>query len=291
MSASPWPWMEAGSVLVAGRSDAAWGANPVNPFSDNSDAFAVKLAGSGTLLWNTFLGSASYDYGQGIAVDGGGNVLVVGYSLGEWGTPIRPFTPGLNGESEAFVARLSYDLLTISGTVTTGGSGLADVVLSGLPGNPVTNASGDYAATVAPGLDRNGNPDPHGIYLLPGEFKLYQCAVQSDYPLYRDPNSHLHHFRDGAHRRRDPPFRSGPEWSARDPALLTNASGTYTAEVNSGWSGTVTPSLAGYTFCPSKQSYGYVLGNTPNESYTAAWLTYTISGTIKNGTSPLPGVC
>ena len=197
-----------GNVFVAGRSDADWGS-PENPFSNNSDAFAVKLTGSGTLLWNSFLGSASYDYGQGIAVDGSGNVLVVGHSQGEWGTPIRAFTPGsVGGESDAFVARLSYDLVTISGTITSGGTGLANVVLSGVPGTP--------------------------------------------------------------------------------PA--TNASGFYPAEVNSGWSGTVTPSLAGHTFNPPNRTYGSVGGNTPNQGYTATLLTYTISGTIRSGASLLSGV-
>jgi hypothetical protein len=37
---------------------------------------------------------------------------------------------------------------TISGTVTSSGSPLNEVTMSGLPGNPVTNASGAYSATV-----------------------------------------------------------------------------------------------------------------------------------------------
>ena len=39
---------------------------------------------------------------------------------------------------------------TVSGTVTLGGSGLAGVTMSGLTGNPVTNASGVYRRRLFP---------------------------------------------------------------------------------------------------------------------------------------------
>ena len=56
------------------------------------DAFTAKLNVSGGLQWNSFLGSAgSQDYGQGIAVDGIGNVFVAGRSEAVWG--------GLSGRS------------------------------------------------------------------------------------------------------------------------------------------------------------------------------------------------
>jgi alkaline phosphatase len=46
---------------------------------------------------------------------------------------------------------LQLDKYTISGTVTSGGSGLAGVTMYGLPGNPVTNSSGVYTAQVGGG--------------------------------------------------------------------------------------------------------------------------------------------
>ena len=43
-----------------------------------------------------------------------------------------------------------------------------------------------------------------------------------------------------------------------------------------GWSGTVTPSLSGYTFTPTSLSYSNVTGNQTAQNYTAAALTATV---------------
>jgi hypothetical protein len=48
----------------------------------------------------------------------------------------------------------------------------------------------------------------------------------------------------------------------------TNASGTYTANVDYGWSGTVTPTKAGYAFSPSSRSYTNVTANQTSQDYT-----------------------
>jgi Leucine-rich repeat (LRR) protein len=45
-------------------------------------------------------------------------------------------------------ANFAIDTFTISGTVTVGATGLSGVTMSGLPGSPVTDSSGNYTATV-----------------------------------------------------------------------------------------------------------------------------------------------
>lgn len=74
---------DAGNVYVMGESGATWG-NPINPYSDATDAVVVKLDSNGVLQWNTFLGGTDQDYGYGIAVGSSGNVYVTGYSYYSW---------------------------------------------------------------------------------------------------------------------------------------------------------------------------------------------------------------
>jgi len=49
----------------------------------------------------------------------------------------------------------------------------------------------------------------------------------------------------------------------------TNASGFYSGTVTSGWSGTVTPTLIGYTFTPATRTYANVIANSTGQNYTA----------------------
>ncbi len=108
-----------GNLYVAGESSNTWGS-PVRPYSGGfSDAFVAKLSGDGSLIWNTFLGSDYSDSGYGLAVDGSGNVYVVGKSNAAWScSPIpctvRPYTPpgvfpSNPGLDDAFVAKLGSD--------------------------------------------------------------------------------------------------------------------------------------------------------------------------------------
>ncbi len=49
------------------------------------DAFLVKFDSSGNQLWSKQLGSADYDYGRSVAVDGSDNVYIAGFSFGSIG--------------------------------------------------------------------------------------------------------------------------------------------------------------------------------------------------------------
>lgn len=62
----------------------------------------------------------------------------------------------------------------------------------------------------------------------------------------------------------------------------TNDSGYYTAAVEHGWSGTVTPIKAGYSFSLSRRIYSNVTSDKANQDYTASAFTPTISGSTKN---------
>ncbi len=74
------------------------------------------------------------------------------------------------------------------------------------------------------------------------------------------------------------------------PNTVTNENGYYSAVVKYGWSGTVTPVMAGYTFEPQKRSYPKVTSDQSNQDYIAMLKTFTISGTARINGAPMEGV-
>ncbi len=106
---------EAGSAYVTGETHSS--DFPITPrafdisLNGSCDAFVAKLnpAGSG-LVYATFLGGNSYDYGNAIAIDGAGSA----YVTGETRSNDFPTTPGAFDPScnyvDAFAARLRLDL-------------------------------------------------------------------------------------------------------------------------------------------------------------------------------------
>jgi murein DD-endopeptidase MepM/ murein hydrolase activator NlpD len=77
--------------------------------SDNQDAFVVKLNALGSgLVYATFLGGSDADEGNSIAVDGTGQAHVTGSTRSSnFSTTADAFDANYNGDSDAFVARLS----------------------------------------------------------------------------------------------------------------------------------------------------------------------------------------
>ncbi|MEE8207959.1 MAG: carboxypeptidase regulatory-like domain-containing protein, partial [Nitrosomonadaceae bacterium] len=79
-------------------------------------------------------------------------------------------------------------------------------------------------------------------------------------------------------------------FSGGQGATTTSIDGTYSHPVSYNWSGTVTPTLAGYTFTPSSIPYSNVTADQENQNYTPTIPTYTISGTVSVGGGGHEGV-
>ena len=62
---------------------------------------------------------------------------------------------------------IEFILLTISGTINNGVSGLADVVMNGLPGNPETDGSGFYSGQVPYGWTGTVTPHLDNHHIIP----------------------------------------------------------------------------------------------------------------------------
>jgi hypothetical protein len=119
----------AGGAYVAGYTNSA--DFPTTPgafqttYGGNGDAFVAQLSADGSaLVYSTFLGGSNGDYANAIAVDGTGSAYVAGTTY----SADFPTTPGAfqttkNGNSNAFVARLSADGSGLVYSTLLGGSG------------------------------------------------------------------------------------------------------------------------------------------------------------------------
>ncbi len=94
-----------GNIYVTGyfRDTAAFGHILFTPVG-LTDIFVTKYDSNGRLLWAQQAGGSSFDYGRDIAVDGNGNVYVVGYFRDTASFGNTSATSA--GLSDAFVARL-----------------------------------------------------------------------------------------------------------------------------------------------------------------------------------------
>ncbi|TAN58007.1 MAG: DUF4347 domain-containing protein [Rhodospirillales bacterium] len=126
----------AGNVYTTGY---FWGTVDFDPgdgvtnlTSASNDIFIQKFDSAGNLLWVKTIGNASNEVGNGIAVDGSGNVYVTGYFNGT-----VDFDPGAGateltsaGASDAFVLKLNSAgtlvwAKAMGGTGSDGGNGIA----------------------------------------------------------------------------------------------------------------------------------------------------------------------
>jgi hypothetical protein len=121
----------AGAAYVTGKTDSTNfpTANPL--FGDTNgfgltDAFVTKLGAAGnTLSYSTYLGGASTDQGNGIAVDGAGAAYVTGRTLSMNFPTVNPLfgdTDGF-GALDAFVTKLGAAGNTLSYSTYLGGTG------------------------------------------------------------------------------------------------------------------------------------------------------------------------
>jgi hypothetical protein len=95
-----------------------------------SDAFVTKINAAGSaILYSTYLGGSSYDFGSGIAVDASGSAYVTGntYSTNFPGTSSSTIQPAHGGGGyDAFVTKLNAAGSAILYSTYLGGSGSDD---------------------------------------------------------------------------------------------------------------------------------------------------------------------
>ena len=118
----------AGNVMVTGRTSSS--GFPTTPgaydtsYNESGDVFVFKLSADGSaLLFSTFVGGSSGDFGYSLALDGAGNVVVTGETRSS-DFPITDFAydPSFNGSLDVFVFKLSAEGGSLLFSTYIGGS-------------------------------------------------------------------------------------------------------------------------------------------------------------------------
>lgn len=91
-----------GSVFVGGYTFGGIAENFGGAGQGNHDAVVAKLSPTGEVLWVASVGTSDVEWGQSLALDAEGGVVIVGYTQGDWN--------GANaGARDYFVARIAPD--------------------------------------------------------------------------------------------------------------------------------------------------------------------------------------
>ena len=120
-----------------------------------SDAFVAKFSPGGKLAFSTYFGGMGNDAGQGIALDGAGNIWIAG-STSSYDLPVTPgaYQSALHGTTNAFAAKFSNDGKLLAATYLGGSSGDSGFGIAIDPqGDPwlIGNwTSADFPFTTAP---------------------------------------------------------------------------------------------------------------------------------------------
>ena len=161
-----------GYAYVAGTTSSS-NFPTVNPLyaghSYATDAFLTKLDVTGRfLVYSTYLGGSSFDYGNAVAVDGGGNAYVAGMTS-SWDFPVvNPVQGALAGAFDGFVVKINR-----AGTVQTFGTWIGGSFVDSANGMALDGVGNLYLAGQTSSLDfsgdwRNHGPDRGGYFRVLG---------------------------------------------------------------------------------------------------------------------------
>ena len=75
--------------------------------SSNYDAFITKFSNNGSILWSTYLGGFSADYGKSLGIDNFNNIIVVGNTLSDDFPTLNAYDSSYNGAYDGFISKFS----------------------------------------------------------------------------------------------------------------------------------------------------------------------------------------
>lgn len=187
---------------------------------------------------------------------------------------------------------------TVSGTVLNGSTGVSGVTVSAVSGSStltaVSNASGVYSvAGLTAGLNYTVSAAKTGFSYTPAS-TVYNAIDANKTLNFAQGPAVVNYTVSGTVLNGTTPV-SGVTVTASSTAgnitAVTNASGVYSLTLASGGNYTVTAALTGQTFTPASTVYTNLTANkTLNFSQDVIVVPSSkISGTVKNGTTPVAG--
>lgn len=278
-------------------------------YAGSKDAFVTKFSAAGnTLEYSTFLGGSSgggeggpSDYGRDIAFGVPSYVYVTGYTESDDFPTVNEYMsdPGDNNK-DAFVAKFSscLDVETFSLLSPENGAADQDINVQ-LDWEDAPNAASYdvYFGTTYPApfevnvSDSFYEPGP----LAYNETYYWRIVAKNEcsegtccewvFTTTHSPTIII----DGTVTCGGSGL-AGVTLSGLPAEPATSGTGYYTDIADYGWSGTVIPALAGYSFVPMLRTYSNETSDQLNQDYTAALDAYSISGTVFEGSSYLASV-
>jgi len=173
--------------------------------------------------------------------------------------------------------------------IISGRTGVAGVVLDGLPGNPVSDKDGAYSVRVDYHWSGTVMPMKEGYTFTPQSRQYSQVTADE---TNQDYTATLQkRMISGVVSSKEGPLQDVTLSAVGTEATATtNGNGEYKLEVDYGWSGNVTPSKKGYTFDPAQREYELIAHDRTNQGYTAERIKVVIADTIVMNGIPLEGV-
>jgi type II secretory pathway component GspD/PulD (secretin) len=202
----------------------------------------------------------------------------------EWNGKVTPlkegyeFTPDVKEYSDVTDNVTNDDYVAHVFTFEISGStGMAGVVLAGLPGDPITDLDGRYTATVEYGWLGKITPTKPGYSFKPTMIDIPK--VTDNKPSQDFTGSIMQYTISGT------TGTGGVKLTGLPVEVTCGTTGTYSVKVDFGWTGTVTPEKEGYTFEPATLFLGPIEKDLAKQDFKSKPLTFTIAGNVQ-----LPGV-
>jgi hypothetical protein len=194
----------------------------------------------------------------------------------------------LDQAAQNFVAT---PVVFVSGQVVLGTAGLPGVTMTFSPGGTVlTDASGNYTMQLLSPWTGTITPSMPGYAFTPVLRSLTGASTNQtaqNFTAFRAVTIYGLITLNG--NPTTPLSNVTVTFSNGGGSVVTDINGLYTRNVPSGWSGTVTPTLAGFAFTPVSRTFTGLTTNPAGQNFAARAIV-VVSGQVISAGAPLSGV-